>query len=192
MNRKIMIITGSPRKDGNTNTVAKWVAFGAREHDAEVEFVDAARLNYKTNGCTACMGCQESDDYRCIIKDEASEIIARVPDQDIVVFASPVFFFNFNAQTKLIMDRMYSLIKFRNGQIIHRLNNTEFALIGTAGGDIGSGLDILEATMKKITGFFGKIPKCLLVPNTPHELGEIAMNIELKEKAVAFGAELAK
>jgi multimeric flavodoxin WrbA len=192
MGKKIMIVCGSPRKSGNTALLAEWVAEGAREVGADVEIVDAAHLKYKTNGCTACMGCQESEEYRCIIKDEASDLIASIPEKDILVFASPVYFFGLSAQTKLFMDRMYSLFKFRDGKLIHKLKDIELALIADAAGDLGSGLDITDATIKKLAGFLGRKHKSLLVPNTPQDPGETTTHQELREKAMDFGAGLAQ
>jgi len=62
-----MIICRSPRKNGNTMTLVNWV-----KTRAEVEIIDAAHLNYKTNGCVSCYKRQESDEFKCVIKDEAS------------------------------------------------------------------------------------------------------------------------
>ena len=191
MARKIIIITGSPRKQGNTNTIAAWVAEGAGDAGAQVETVDAARLKYLTNGCTACMGCQQSEQYRCIVKDEASDLIASIPEYDVVVFASPVYFFSWSAQIKMFIDRMFSLFKFKAAKIDSALGKIEVALIATAGGDMGSGLDALEIAANKIAGFAGCRAKSLLVPNCTSDLSELLNNIELKEKALAFGAALA-
>lgn len=190
--KKIMIVVGSNRKGGNTAVLAKWVADGAREAGAEVETVDAARLKYKANGCTACMGCQNSKEYRCAIRDEASEILARIPECSVLVIASPVYFMGFSAQTKLFLDRMYSLMKIdhEKGRIDHAMKNTGFALIASCGGDEGSGLSLIKANIDAIAGFFGKKAQKFVMPFAPFQSGEIESNTELKEKAEAFGASL--
>ena len=54
-----MIICGSPHRDGKTNRLVRWVADAVREAGAEVEIADAAHLEYKANGCTACMACAQ-------------------------------------------------------------------------------------------------------------------------------------
>lgn len=192
MARKIMIITGSPRKQGNTNTVAAWVAEGAGEAGAEVKMIDAARLKYATNGCTSCMGCQQSGQYRCIVQDEASDLIAAIPQYDVVVFASPVYFFSWSAQIKIFIDRMFSLFKFTPDKIDSALGKIQVALIGTAAGDIGSGLDSLEIAAQKIAGFTGCRLKSLLIPDCTADLGNLLTNDDLKERALAFGATLAE
>jgi len=172
--------------------VSKWVAEGASELGAEVKIIDAAHLKYKTNGCTSCFGCQESEDYRCIIQDEASDIIATIPEYDVLVFATPIYFFGLSAQIKLMMDRMYSLFKFKDNEIVHNLHNTKLALIATAAGDVGSGLDMADLTIKKLSGLLGHKHKSLLLPYIPVHADQTATDLELKERAINFGAELAR
>lgn len=192
MSKKMMIVTGSPRKGGNTAKLASWVAEGAKEAGAEVEIIDAAHLKYKTNGCTACMGCQQSEEFKCIIKDEASDIIARIPEQNVLILASPVYFMGFSAQIKLFLDRMFSLFKISSAdnEYKHCLQNTDMALIAVAGGDEGSGLNLIKANMDAIAGFMGKKAECFTLPFAPEDPGELDSNLELKDKAYAFGAEL--
>lgn len=194
MTKKIMIICGSPRNNGNTMTIANWVASGAREEGGKVEIVDAARLQYRVNGCTACMGCQKSDQFRCVIEDEASTILARMPEQDVLVFATPVYFMGFSAQIKLILDRMFSLFKIKGDgyRIAPGLEKTSFALIASGSGDENGGLKLVEENMNAIADFIKKESKSFLVPLAPMETGAIDSNPGLKAKAVEFGAELTK
>ncbi|MDD3118248.1 MAG: flavodoxin family protein [Victivallales bacterium] len=192
MGKKILIVTGSPRHHGNTNTLADGVAQGATDRGGKVKIVDAARLQSKTNGCTSCMGCQESEDFRCIIRDEVSEILATIPDYDVLVLATPVYFFNFSAQIKIFIDRMYSLYKFKEDKIITPTEKLHFAMIATAAGDYGSGLDSLEHTFNKIAGLSGRKPLTLLVPLCSVDVNETMADTELKEQAIRFGAQLAE
>jgi len=193
MAKRIMIVTGSFRKGGNTATVAKWIADGATQAGAEVEIVDAARLEYKTAGCTACMSCQASKEFRCAIKDEASEVLARMPKFSVVVLATPVYFMGFSAQIKHIVDRMFSLTKIdhQKKKVEHALKGTELALLATCGGSEGSGLSLLKSNFDAIAGFLGKKGKKFCVPFAPFQSGELDLNAEMREKAEAFGAELA-
>ena len=192
MSKKIMIVVGSPRKGGNTMTVAKWVAEGATSAGAEVEIIDAARLNYKTPGCTSCMSCQNSEAYVCAVKDDATEILARMPKCSTVVLSTPVFFMGFTAQIKHIIDRMYSLVKINHEKhtVTHALKNTDIALIVTAGGDEGSGLGLVKTNADAIAGFLGKKVRKFCVPFAPFHAGDLDLNSDLRQKAEAFGAEL--
>lgn len=194
MSKKIMILCSSPRKDGNTNTVAAWVAQAATEAGAQVETVDVAHLNHKVNGCVACMGCQKSEEYECVVKDDAQPILARIPDFDTLVFATPIYFAGMNAQLKLIADRMFSLVKFNmeTGEIRHKRPGQSLALIATAGGGMDdSGLRFTDDTCKGVAEFQDAQYASLLVPSAPFETGKMAENAEIKTKAISFGKQLA-
>lgn len=193
MPKKILIISGSPRAHGNTQTICDWVGNAAIEAGAAVELIRADQLEIKERGCIACMGCQNSDKFGCVIKDDISAVVARFPEQDLVLFASPVYFMGFSAQIKCLIDRMYSLFKItKDGAgITHPLHNTQLALIATAAGSYDHGLNLLEDNMKAICSFFGKPCSSFLVPNAPVKPGAIITNTPLFEKALAFGKSLA-
>ena len=193
MARKVMIVCGSPRKTGNTNTLAGWVAEGATEAGAEVEIVDAAKMKYKANGCTACMSCQKSEKFECVIEDEASDVLRRIGRADVLVFATPVYFFGPTAQLKLLLDRMFSLVKIdpADGSTRRAKENPVYALIATSGGDMSAGLGLVEHTFDTMAEFTGGRLDKLLVPNAPHDPAETAANGELKNKALGLGRKLA-
>ncbi len=196
MGKRIMMVVGSPNERGNTRTLVEWVAAGAREAGADVEIVDAARLHYKAYGCQACMACRESDAFRCAVKDEASDVIARMPEKDVVVLATPIYFWGLSAQTKHIVDRMFSLVKAASGayELAPGLKSTRLAFIATAGGGADWGLKLAEETVKAIAGFRGGGRsgfRSLLVPKAHSEQGVRESNTALRERARAFGEELA-
>lgn len=192
MSKKILILCSSPRKQGNTNTVVQWAAAGATEAGGEVECVDVAKLAYKVNGCISCYGCQKSDKYECVIEDEAQPILKRIPDFDVLVFATPIYFFGPNAQLKLIMDRMFSLAKFDpvTGEPRFKRADQSLALIATAAGELGDGLGLTERLFKTIAGF-SKVPfLSLLAPGMPHDPKETLRDEALKKRAYEFGRGL--
>ena len=191
MGKKIIIITGSPRRQGNTVTVAGWVAEGARRKGAEVELVDACRLSAKVPGCCACMGCKQETEYRCVIPDEVANLVNRLPEYDAIVLASPVYFFSWSAQLKIVIDRMYSLFRFEADQELTSLRNVQLAAVATAGGTMQDGLDLLDKSLDKITAIIGIPAKHFYVTNSPQDPQDLLPRYELMEKAMAFGAELA-
>jgi multimeric flavodoxin WrbA len=193
VSKKILIIAGSPRKSGNTATVVGWFAEGAETEGATVKIVDAARLKYKTAGCCSCYGCQVSQQFRCVILDEATEVVASFTDYDTVVFATPVYFFSLSAQIKMLMDRMFSLFKFCDGKTIHNLQKVNFALIATCGGTLDdSGVELVDQTIKKIVHFIGKTHKSLLIPSLSTDAEETMKQEDLKAKVADFGKTMAK
>jgi len=193
MGKKIMFVCGSPRKKGNTNTIVKWIAKGAKEAGAELEIIDAASLNYKTNGCTACMGCKKSDKYECVINDDAKPLLAKIPEKDVLIFATPVYFFGPSAQLKLFLDRMYSLFKIdaKTGEFIHPLKGLKMVLVATSGGPRESCLEPLERSFSEIARLSGLEFESFMEPFAPFESKELQKNEELKQKAIGFGKKLA-
>ncbi|MBN2428327.1 MAG: flavodoxin family protein [Deltaproteobacteria bacterium] len=192
MEKKLMFICGSPREAGNTLTVVNWVASAAKEAGASVEIIRADQIGFKERGCIACMGCQKSEHYRCVIKDEASSIVARFPEQDAIIFASPVYFMGLSGQIKILIDRMYSLFKITQDgkQINHPMQNTSFSLIVTSAGAAEHGLNLVTEHVKAIAGFFGKDLKTLAIPHAPIKPGTIVSNSKILESALKFGKEL--
>jgi multimeric flavodoxin WrbA len=193
MAAKIMILSSSPNKNGNTNTVVSWVVEGARKAGATVKCVDVARITYKAVGCTACMACQESEKFECVIKDEATEIVKRMVGQDAVVFATPIYFFGPNAPCKAILDRMFCLVKFseESGEYTCAPMGGKLGLIATAGGGLeDSGLKTAEEIFRRTAAFGGIAFHSLLVPHAPSDAAALAKDTQLKKRALAFGKEL--
>lgn len=192
MSRKIMFLCGSPRKNGNTNRVVAWVADAARQAGAHVEIVDAAHMTYKTNGCTACMSCQKSDDFGCVIDDEAKPVIARMTDADALVISTPVYWMGPTAQLKLLLDRMFSLFKHAAEPIRSGLkDNATLAVISTAAGSMDEGLSLVENTFKLTADFFHLPFHSILLPHAPENPEDIEANTDLKAQAAALGKTLA-
>jgi len=193
MARKILILCSSPHENGKTNTVVQWCIEGATGAGAQVECVDVAHLQYKHNGCIACLGCQNSPEYGCVIDDQASPVLKRMHKFDLVVFATPIYFFSPNAQLKLFIDRMFSLIKINpeTDEFTFQSPGQPMALIATAGGDLDGGLGRTDDLFKMMAQFQGGKYHSLLAPKTPHSVEELHADAALKKKAIAFGKKLA-
>lgn len=106
---KIVVLTGSPRKNGNSNYLAEQFIKGAREGGHEVFRFDAAF--HKVEGCMACNRC--GMDGPCVLKDDFELVRPRLIEADMVVFATPMYYFGISAQLKKVIDRFYAI----NGQI---------------------------------------------------------------------------
>ena len=106
---KILVLTGSPRKRGNSNTLADKFAEGAKEAGHEVLRFDAAQKN--VHPCVACNHC--GMDGPCVFDDDFAFVREHLPGADCVVFATPMYYFGVSAQLKAVVDRFYAL----NGRI---------------------------------------------------------------------------
>lgn len=190
MSKRMIIVTGSPRKNGNTNTVANWVAEAGRAQGAYVEVVDAAGLHIHGHGCTACMKCQTSDKYECAIQDEVSPVIAMIPSFDVVVFATPIYWVGPSAQLKIFLDRTFSLTKSSPQGMKCAIEGKISGLIATAGGGLEDGLNQTDGMFKTAAGFSDCRYDSLLIPSAPDLPGQMASRSEIKTQAEEFAQRL--
>lgn len=103
MKKNVLILKSSPRIHGNSSTLAEHLAKGARSMGAETTSFDLHRMDI--HPCDNCDGCQETG--QCIIQDDMKEIFPALSAADAIVLASPIYWFNINAQMKLCIDRWF-------------------------------------------------------------------------------------
>ena len=101
MNKKVLIISSSPRRGGNSETLAEAFAKGASESGNTVETVLLREKSYSF--CRDCFACQKTG--RCAIGDDAVEIVSKMHDSDVLVFATPVYYYSVSGQLKTMLDR---------------------------------------------------------------------------------------
>ena len=101
MSKKVLILSGSPRKSGNSDLLCDEFMRGAAEAGHEVEKIRVAEK--KVGYCSACYACRESG--VCVKKDDMAEILQKMIDADVLVLASPVYFYSIDAQLKTVIDR---------------------------------------------------------------------------------------
>ena len=104
---RVVVFSASPRLQSNSEILADCVLAGARDAGATVEKI---RLHGRSIApCTACDACQASPATPCVIRDDMGPLLDLLRAADVVVFASPVYFFSVAAQMKLFLDRTYAL-----------------------------------------------------------------------------------
>ncbi len=104
----ILILSGSPRKGGNTDLLVEAFAKGAsQKHHVEVVSVH----DYKVNPCMGCNACFMSKDNICVQKDDMTIIYEKMAYADMLVIASPVYFYGLSAQLKAVIDRSHNPIR---------------------------------------------------------------------------------
>lgn len=101
----IFVITGSPRNDGNSNVLVENFIKGANEAGHSVTRFDSAFK--KVHTCIACDKCKPSS--KCVFKDDFENIKNKIVEADMVVFASPIYYYAVSAQMKTTIDRFYSI-----------------------------------------------------------------------------------
>ena len=101
---KAIAICGSPRKNGNTETLLLRCLKHLKTAGIETEFVT---LRDKTiGGCTACGTCGKLKNRTCVIKDDLNDILAKILESDIIILGSPVYFGSATPEIKALIDRV--------------------------------------------------------------------------------------
>ena len=190
MAKRILVLSGSPKKNGNTATLIEWFCEGASSLGADIEIIRTAFLKYKSNGCISCRRCQKFEGYECAVNDDAKPVLTKIAKADVIVMATPLYFFSASAQLKLIFDRMFSLYKWDNdaGTMETPLMGKTMILLASAFEDVG--LDALEKPFALTAKYTGMNFMSLLIPNAGVS-GEIKNIKGIKQKAVALGKEVA-
>ena len=102
MSKKVLILSGSPRKGGNSDILCDQFAQGAQEAGNAVEKIRVAAK--KVAPCSGCYYCRDHGG-ECVHKDDMAEILQKMIDADVIVLASPVYFYSIDAQLKAVIDR---------------------------------------------------------------------------------------
>lgn len=139
MAKRILILSGSPRRGGNSDLLCDQFMLGAKEAGNQVEKV---LLRDKTiNNCIACGTCQ-GNGGRCVQQDDMDEILHKMIRAGVIVMATPVYFYIMNGQMKTLIDRTYARYT--------EISNKEIYYIMAAA---VSRKDLLERTVEGFRGF---------------------------------------
>ena len=179
MSKKVLILSSSPRKGGNSETLAAAFAQGAREAGNQVETVS---LREKQVGfCKGCLACLKLG--HCVIKDDAVEIADKMHDADVLVFATPVYYYSVSGQLKTVLDRANPLFGTDYGF-------TKAYLLATA---VEDEPETVEGTVKAVQGWVDCFERCELADTVfaggVNEIGEINGHPALK-RAYQVGKEI--
>ena len=100
--KKVLILSSSPRKGGNSDILCDEFARGAIEAGNEVEKIRVAEK--KISPCLGCYYCRDNGG-RCVFNDDMADVLQKIIDCDVLVLSSPVYFYSVCAQMKLVIDR---------------------------------------------------------------------------------------
>lgn len=121
MSKKLLIVNGSPRKDGVDARIAKMIAETAGKYDYTAEIVDICSMDI--GGCKACMSCKKTGE--CAQKDDMTQMYAKIRESDMIVLASPIYFAAETGQMKCFIDRFYAMVKNVDGQRFVNFGNVK-------------------------------------------------------------------
>jgi multimeric flavodoxin WrbA len=185
--KSVLVVMGSPRKNGNSATLAKQVAAGAEAAGAKVESLYLHDMNIQP--CTACDACREDTVKDCVIDDDMQALYAKLRRADGLVIASPVYWFTVSAQTKAFMDRWYA---FGNPQEEYAAFSGKRIGIVLTYGDIDPFASGAVNALRTFQDAFNYVGSEIvgMIYGSASEAGEIGINRDLMEKAYALGKQL--
>lgn len=168
--KKVLILSGSPRKNGNSDILCDEFARGAAEAGNHVEKIRVAEKNI--GFCRACYACRGTG--VCAIRDDMAEVLRKMIDADVLVLASPVYFYSIDAQLKALIDRTVARWL--------EVKNKEFYYIVTAA---DSGKEAAETTLACFRGYAdcvdGAIEKGVIYGMGVYEKGKVKDTAAMKE-----------
>lgn len=180
MSKKVLIISTSLRKNANSEILARETEKGAKDAGHDVEFVT---LKDKTiNFCKGCLACQKLG--HCVINDDANAITDKMKEADVIVWATPVYYYEMSGQMKTMIDRANAL--FSTG---HRFK--EIYLIATAA---DSSQGVIQTVINGLNGWiacFDGVKLCGYVEGAGLEgPNEASTNAKLLEEAYNMGKNI--
>ena len=167
MSKKVLVISTSPRKGGNSDTLADAFAQGAREVGHTVEKIT---LYDKTIGfCRGCLSCQTTQ--HCAIHDDAEPIVWKMLTADVIVFATPIYYYGMCGQMKTLLDRsnpLYSAeYRFRDIYLLAAAGEEDEHTVDGAVTGITGWVDCFEKARLSGTVFAGGVTAVGDIQNHP-------------------------
>lgn len=147
----VLIISTSLRGGSNSDILARECEKGAKEAGHHVEYISLKGKDIKF--CIGCLSCQENGE--CVLKDDVADIMMKVKDAEVIVFATPIYYYEMSGQMKTLLDRLNPLYptdyKFRDIYMIATAAEDEDGVFDKAYSGLQGWVDCFEkASLKGI------------------------------------------
>lgn len=107
MSKRIVILNGSPRRNGNTSALVREFTKGAENAGNTV--IEFFLNSMDIHGCRGCFGGHSSKECPCVQQDDMNKIYPAVRDCDVIVLATPLYYWNMSGQIRTAVDRLFAL-----------------------------------------------------------------------------------
>lgn len=177
MEKKVLIISTSLRGKSNSEILAKACEKGVRDAGHDVEFLSLRGKDIRF--CIGCLSCQKTG--FCVLKDDVPEIMAKVKEAEVIVFATPIYYYEMSGQMKTLLDRLNPLYdsdyRFCDIYMIATAAEDESTTIEKAYNGLQGWVDCFERAELKGYIFGGGI----------NDAGEAAQHTEAMQQAYDLG-----
>lgn len=181
MGRNILILKGSPRENGNSSVLANVAAAGAGEAGAAVDVYSLHTMDIRP--CDACDSCMETGGV-CVVSDDMQTLYPKLQEADVILLASPIYWFTMSAQLKACIDRFYAF----EGSEELVFAGKKFAIVLTYGDSdpYSSGAVNAIHTFQSMCRYLNA-EIIGMVYGTANDIGDIEKQPELMEQAYNLG-----
>lgn len=176
---RVVVLVGSVRKCGNTDLLAQSFIEGASKNN-DVEVVSVA--DYKINPCIGCNSCFTREGNKCFQNDDMPKVYEKLKKADVLVIASPVYFYGISAQLKAIVDRLHT--PMRNEFSIKKL-----ALILVGAATLPELFDSIKIQYQLVLNFFHLEDAGMVLVRGAKDKGDVK-NSDGLEKAYELGLSI--
>lgn len=182
--KKLLVLVGSPRKNGNSALLAAEAERAAHDAGASVERVFLHDL--AISPCNGCGTCRETVDTPCVLDDDMTPLYAKLRTADAVMIVTPIYSYNMTAQTKLLVDRLYAL----GGSDGNAIAGKRFGFIVVSGGS-----DLFQSgsatAMRCFHDTFARKASWMrMVHGSATGAGDARNNSDLMRRAAQLGTDL--
>jgi multimeric flavodoxin WrbA len=178
---KILVINGSPRKGGNTETLLNALIIGANEAGATISNVKLRELDISP--CRACDACKRTG--KCIQKDDMRDLLSKMEESEIWVLGTPVYWWGPTAQLKAFIDRWYGI----NRMVFM---SRKFALVIPLGSSNPKTAQHVLGMFEDISEYLSMKQIGLLLAPDVYKVGDAKNRLDLLEKATELGRSIAR
>ena len=149
--KKVLVISTSLRVNSNSELLAKRFYEGAKEAGNDVEFLSLK--DKKIEFCKGCFACQKIK--KCVIKDDANDITDKICEADVIVWSTPIYYYEMAGQMKTIIDRANSLFvrdrKFKEVYLLAVAHDSDPNAVNFTKGGVQGWIDCFDnVTFKKV------------------------------------------
>ena len=178
--KKVLIISTSLRGNSNSDILARECEKGARDVGLDTEYISLKGKDIKY--CIGCLSCQKTN--KCVLKDDVADIMAKVKEAEVIVYATPIYYYEMCGQMKTLLDRLNPLYssdyKFR-----------DIYMIATAADDGDATFDKAYSGLQGWVDCFDKARlKGKVVAGGVDEAGSVNDFVDIKNKAYELGKNL--
>lgn len=170
--KKIVVLLGSPRKNGNTEILANAFVAGVDKQKNSVEIISVTEN--KVNGCIGCNFCYKNSQHSCIQKDDMQGIYEKLSDADVIVVATPIYFYGISSQLKCMIDRLHNPIR-------NTFKVKELVLLAVCANTIPTVFDSVKSMYHSILSYFSLTDAGMIMVPGVSDKGDILGHPALTE-----------